>query len=318
MCTINNNLYMKIFSIPQVRNVSIVVGSLFLAGMIYFANSTLFGTPRAEAGTTDNISGWIWSSNIGWISLNSVGCDKNVANGFIDVACGGTDTAASPVVNYGVSVDTSLRSSGGVGIFSGDAWSKNVGWITFDAADLSGCPSGTCNAQINWSTGAVTGWARAVANGGGWDGWIKLAKAVGDTGADYGVQISGNKFTGYAWAGDVVGWIDFSPNVDGTAIDSAQLSSPTCVAPNGYDQFNPDPNIIWGSCNPTVSCGAPGYPSDGTTYSTAPGVIVGACTEGGVQTGGTTVVSCGNNATLICPLIVAPPSGTVKTRWWQF
>lgn len=142
----------------------------------------------ADAGSSENLSGWAWSSTIGWVSLNST-------------TGGGA--------NHGVNVSSS-------GLMSGYAWSPNVGWISFNSSNLSGCPSGTCTANFNSQTGAVTGWARAIAgNGssvqtGNWGGWIQLS------GPSYGVSASGCQWSGYAWGGGpsldtgVIGWLSFS------------------------------------------------------------------------------------------------------------
>lgn len=60
-----------------------------------------------EAGIDDNVSGYAWSENIGWISFNS--------------------TSSGGGIDYGVDVDIST------GDFSGYAWSENIGWISFES-----------------------------------------------------------------------------------------------------------------------------------------------------------------------------------------
>ncbi|MEK7132670.1 MAG: hypothetical protein AAB830_01330, partial [Patescibacteria group bacterium] len=75
--------------------------------------------------------------------------------------------------------------------------------------ELNGCPSSPCRAKLNRGTGAVTGWARALAGtalSGNWDGWISLS----GKNPDYGPVLSNGTFSGYAWGADVVGWVDFS------------------------------------------------------------------------------------------------------------
>lgn len=145
------------------------------------------GANNVSAATTDNITGWAWSSNIGWISLN---CTN-------DSSCGTS--------NYGVNknVDNTL---------TGYAWSSTVGWIQFGS--LSGFPTGSgtqaVNAIVNGNN--LQGWIRALANGGGWDGWISLSGA----GPSYGVNLSATSFSGWAWGGDVVGWVSFSCADTGT------------------------------------------------------------------------------------------------------
>src|SRR4030065_362935 len=62
-----------------------------------------------KAGSDDNIAGYAWSENIGWISFN----------------CINQGTCATS--NYGVTINSG-------GDFSGYAWSENVGWINFAPA----------------------------------------------------------------------------------------------------------------------------------------------------------------------------------------
>ena len=135
----------------------------------------VFGFVNAQS---DDLSGYAWSENIGWIKFNN----------------------ESPA--YAVSVDSAT------GTFSGYAWSENIGWISFNEADLSGCDSGNCRAELDFDTKEVSGWARALATTTGWDGWIKLK------GADpaYGVtwNSSTQELEGYAWADGVIGWISFN------------------------------------------------------------------------------------------------------------
>jgi hypothetical protein len=153
--------------------------SLFIRAFfaLLFLASPLF----ASAGVSDDMSGYAWSSNIGWISFNC------------------TDTNTCGIVDYGVDIASD-------GTLTGYAWSSNIGWIKFGG--LSGFPTGqgtqAINAKINGSN--LQGWARAIAqDGNGWDGWIALSGA----GPSYGVNLSGTNFTGYAWGSSVVGWISF-------------------------------------------------------------------------------------------------------------
>lgn len=149
-----------------------------------------------------NVSGWAWGgtnttsadmldSFVGWISFS---------------------TTVPPI--YGVSEDYA-------GALSGYAWSSNLGWITFNSAEVSGCPSAPCAPSVNLSTGELTGWARACSafasgcsgaldgNSGGWDGWIALSGTAGD-GTSYGVtqDLATCAWSGFAWGSDGIGAID--------------------------------------------------------------------------------------------------------------
>lgn len=132
-------------------------------------------------------------------------------------------------MNHGVHVSAN-------GSMSGYAWSPNIGWISFNSGDVSGCPSGSCAPQLNRQTGAVTGWARAVAgtgpsiHTGDWGGWISLS------GSTYSVSATGCQWQGTAWGGGstlgngVIGWLSFSgPSYGVTGTGDA------CVSVSGAD-----------------------------------------------------------------------------------
>lgn len=151
-----------------------------------------FAVPRIMAAGLVPITGWAWSSNIGWISFSGSG--------------------------YSVYEDTAT------GALSGWAWSSNIGWISFNALDVSGCPSGTCAPKIDLSTGKVSGWVRSCAafanksacggtldgNSNGWDGWISLSGTATD-GSLYGInQNVSCVWTGYAWGSDAIVAISMS------------------------------------------------------------------------------------------------------------
>ena len=153
-----------------------------------------FVAQSAQADSNENVSGWAWSENIGWISFNN----SNTNGG----------------INYGVNIEND-------GNLTGYAWSENIGWIDFNPSGpyptcpASTCPSGSPNysAKLDKNTKKVTGWVKAIggntSQSGGWDGWILLGPIV-KNGTDYGVRIDNNgDFDGWAWGADVIGWIHF-------------------------------------------------------------------------------------------------------------
>ncbi len=185
---------------------------------------------EVKAGTGENISGWAWSENIGWVSFNSLNCDGD-GNGFSD----GTPNcppAGTTIANYGVNVDFLT------GAFSGYAWSENIGWITFNSSELGGCPTLPCEARLAVDN-TVSGWARACAvfltgcsgaldpNRGGWEGWIKLRGLTTEAiPTEYGVSRNTipdpDEFEGWAWSDNVISWISFNrlncdPGGDGSS-----------------------------------------------------------------------------------------------------
>lgn len=151
---------------------------IFFAAIAFF-----FITVFAFAGSSDNVSGWAWSENIGWISFN----------------CTNSGTCATS--NYGVTVAPN-------GDFSGYAWSENIGWISFNSSDTQNCPSVPCKAKLK-NDGSMEGWGKALAaDNNGWDGWIHLSGTAQDA-SPYGVFVNGCGYDGYAWGSEVIGWMRF-------------------------------------------------------------------------------------------------------------
>ncbi len=224
--------------------------SLFFCGLFALVFAVL---EKTNAGVMDNVSGWFWgggsqlgsyptadgtNTNFGWVSTNSLNCDSNgdgLSEGIV-----GCPVSGSPVAQYGLAIPLS-------GVISGYAWSENIGWISFNAADVVGCPvpdpvSG-CSATSHGSGNFLTGWARIIsmcdgsdadnicsagevnANAGGWKGWIKLSGTINDgSGTAYGVTInsSTHALEGYALSASPegafeLGWLNFNSQ-SGSAI----------------------------------------------------------------------------------------------------
>ncbi len=210
---------MTILRSRSIKSLFIALASTALAFALLSISPT-----QAHASTSDTIYGYAWSPNIGWISMNNC-----------------TSAGACTPVTYGVTMPT----TGSIRNLSGYGWSSNVGWVSFNsknpdgtAGATSGCPTfpdnPNCQAQVNWDSGEVSGWARACsvfASGcsgplkndgvgndiyrGTWDGFISLADTNQGDRAVFGVSVdvaSGTpaRFAGFAWGADVVGWVDFS------------------------------------------------------------------------------------------------------------
>ncbi len=167
-----------------------------LAGLWSYFNFSLLNVKTVQAGSSQNVYGFAWSGNIGWISFNN--------------------TSGGGAINYGVNMDVST------GDFSGYAWSENTGWVSFNRSDTGNPPAAPFNggsgpiAQLNWGAGTVTGWARVLSLANGADGgWIKMA------GQTYQIRLSGDEFMGFAWGEDSIGWISFNSkncDVDGDGV----------------------------------------------------------------------------------------------------
>jgi hypothetical protein len=177
-----------------------------------------------NASSTDWFKGWIWSSNIGWVSLNAV--NTGAAN------------------DYGVTVNPGSGNS-----VTGWAWSDNVGWICFGSTCINTnnsalCPTswtsflGIASPAAALNTAAspyqLTGWARLQSQDFSTNatlttaercdqGWISLnCSNKGTCGTvNYNVNVystTGYSLNGYAWSSTTpanyggLGWIRFDPN----------------------------------------------------------------------------------------------------------
>lgn len=157
----------------------------------------------------DDLRGFAWSSNFGWISMN----------------CLNTGTCAT--VNYGVKIQNSI--SPNPLNFIGHAWSPNAGWISFEAINPpdnykfnSSCkPPGSCSAAnscsacFNPDDGKIYGWAKVLSLGN--DGWISLGTTT--AAVPYRVSVgqgnASSSFEGLGWNGNTekykgLGWISFN------------------------------------------------------------------------------------------------------------
>lgn len=189
---------------------------------------------------TTDLTGWAWSSNTGWLSLNCANTSGTCTN--------------SP---FKVTVDNTT------GLLSGYAWSSNIGWVKFDG--LSDYPVTTPQAgpaKINTTTGTTTGWIRACvgtisgdcstmeSRTDGWDGWIELSGVnhLSTQISSYvfgGVRLNinnGGILGGNAWGSSLVGWLRFY----GFSFLSGALTSPTPTP-------TVTPEIISASCTKVKS-----------------------------------------------------------------
>ncbi len=210
-----------------------IMGAVLVSVSIGITHAT-----RALAANNMSVTGYAWSSNIGWISFNG--------------------TASG--IPYGVQENKTTRS------LSGYAWSSNIGWISFQSSDFThSAPT------VNKTTGVITGYARACAafanknscsgaldsNSGGWDGWIALS-GTASNGATYGWKQAANcQWSGYAWGSDSIGAISVNGSqygVKGTEISSCLLL-PTAIVTVTPLIINSGQavNVNWSSTN-TTSC----------------------------------------------------------------
>lgn len=177
------------------------------------------------------LSGWAWSSNIGWIKFKSTGTE--------------------PAYGVNIVTDTSGPNAG-VKRLAGGAWSSSIGWVKFNpTAGPDGYPDDTASKKDAQFSGTnIIGWARACTvfinsdcNGalkdtiyrGGWDGWLKMG---GGSLLGGGVRLVGEQLTGFAWGGEVLGWVKFDQVWDGpgdctgVCIDTGDFTAQCSVTPS--------------------------------------------------------------------------------------
>ncbi len=182
-----------------------------------------------KADSSNNINGYAWSPNIGWVSFN----------------CTNDDSCATS--NYGVSLNSDT------GYFSGYAWSPNIGWISFNETNppdnysfntsckTSGCnSSNNCTACYNSGSENVHGWAKILSLGD--NGWIKFH----DTWTN-GVSIDSDtgSLIGWAWNGNSddsgIGWLSFScANDNSCATSDYKVIATISAAPTITDLTAPN------------------------------------------------------------------------------
>ncbi len=205
----------------------------------------------------DNVSGFAWSENIGWISFNSSDCDTN-GNGIFDDSVAGCPDSSVDFYDYGVNIDNFT------GNFSGYVWSSNVGWISFkeDGTGIINfydfnvncydtCDStNNCTACYNYNDNFVYGWAKILSLGN--DGWIKFNHSVAVAGNTI-INTSANEIEGWAWNGNDndtgIGWI--SMNCENEICVNSTTGIATTTDSNGISV-----NCIDNTCNgePGVEC----------------------------------------------------------------
>jgi hypothetical protein len=242
---------MRFFEKKIIRGIFAAIAMLAFigAGAFYLAKRIeRQAMPTARAGTADNLHGFAWSDNFGWVSFNSTDCDTD-GDGSFEGPTEGVQPVPTgcPTVgeayDYGVNVDANS-------LFSGFAWSNTVGWIAFESvkscsndlarlcnidsdclgvatcgypappvnADADPCPDANCNDSSKCTacmdSGQAKGWARVLSLGE--NGWLSLSGEDG-SGGQYGVRfdISKAAIMGFAWNGNDdpsagLGWLSFN------------------------------------------------------------------------------------------------------------
>lgn len=183
--------------------------------LVILAVFSIFLYKEARAGSTDNVRGWTWSENVGWISLNdnssstsylswslstgimsgfawsdnigwvSFNCDDvnvcSVANQFcsVDADCPGGQTCVNTRDGCALISDYKVSINTTSGELSGYAWSDAIGWLSFNNVDTGDPPATPYNGSETYIAkkvnNKITGWGKFLSAAGSWDGWVKFA-----------------------------------------------------------------------------------------------------------------------------------------------
>lgn len=236
------------FSIRRSLLVILLAVTIFLGMAITHPASA--AVTNMPSGVID-LNGYMWSSTIGWISLN---CKTG--------GLGGSDVCDDS--DYKVTISS-------IGNLSGFAWSSNIGWIRFGGLNATTFPTtggvAAVNAQVagNYSTDATLtlafdGWARACAGitpntetcpsigtnskAGGWDGWIALR----GTNFQLRFQSDGTMFVdneagttnkdGFFWGSTNVGWIAADAGMTWSQVSATLIGDNGCIIPLNGNKCN--------------------------------------------------------------------------------
>ncbi len=249
-------------------------------GIAFFSNITVHAQ---SSGITAHgeLHGYAWSAlsdgatppdlgGVGWLSLNCA-----------DVTVG-TGTACS-ASNYKVIVTDN--------VFSGYAWSPNVGWVSFNQASSTGTQeASTCGPSgVIAADGTVTGWARVIADTAatGADGCIDLGTTGHSDGLAYsssstvtvsGTTLPGYSLSGYAWGGSSTSWLMFNDatinftggtstvQLDASYSGSLTASPATLTLPSTGGTVH----LVWQTSNMTACPVSSASPSDAAWTGTKP------------------------------------------------
>ncbi|MEI6316102.1 MAG: hypothetical protein WCO65_00020 [bacterium] len=223
----------------------------------YGSDMTFTTTPCA--GSSGNVTGQLWNSTTGWISLNC-----------IDGGVSGANICSSSPYSVNVTPNLSTRT----GLFSGKAWSSSLGWVSFNGGDVTSCGIGGASSTSpgatgkllfptgTSTTGQVSGWAKVLSTGSSWDGCISLR------GTGYGVTYvstaTSNNLAGlstnpsYGWGGSTVGWVSAAlANVNlGTSTVALSLSNSTLTSAGGTVSISwTTSNVLSTACTASSTSG---------------------------------------------------------------
>ncbi len=153
----------------------------------YYQLKAISGAQFSYSNTVSvNLDIYMILKGVGWASAGGP-ANNPIGIGWIKFNSSPENNSPASSNNYSVQVDRN-------GLLSGAGWAstRNIGghnngygWASFNQSDLEDCPTTpNCKAEIDLSTGVVSGWARFLSpkifsNQGAWNGWLRLRGNVG-------------------------------------------------------------------------------------------------------------------------------------------
>jgi len=144
----------KSFKIFLISGILIILGVFVISGYSQVLEWWKINFEGVEAGTSDNVRGWAWGENMGWISMN---CYNDFDYDYLfENCCSGGEDCPEELKgsgglwqnDYGVTyVDSSLGNYIDNALM-GYAWSDKVGWICFGKS----CKCADCASCDNYNT----------------------------------------------------------------------------------------------------------------------------------------------------------------------
>ena len=188
---------------------------LVLISLVFISVFTIIrstGTAEAQnvALEPGDVSGFAW---MGQNIVDGVATPQG-GGGWLALNCKPTDCDSGA---WGVKMN--LEEGPNKGKFTGQAWSSNYGWLSFDESDVASCIGHTPGVSPNSvkadiisgvDEAPMRGWAKFVAGDAQTDGWDGCVAFDGSPFIRTFVDMNNGFIHGWAWGGSVVGWISFN------------------------------------------------------------------------------------------------------------
>lgn len=186
---------------------SAIIVFLAIFFSIKLTNTAVAQSIELEPG---DVSGFAWMGQ----NITTGGAIPEGGGGWLSLNCK-PDLCATG--EWGVQIDLSETSNKGK--FSGQGWSSNYGWMSFEEDDVDSCwrnnpfvvtqYSAKANIIAGNPEATIRGWAKFIAGDQEDDGWDGCVSFDGIYNRSY-IDMNTGLIHGWAWGGDVVGWVSFN------------------------------------------------------------------------------------------------------------